>query len=128
MKAMTTNKNDLENRLIDFAVASIKIAESFPNTKTGNYYAGQIIRSSSSPALNYGEAQDAESKQDFIHKVKVILKELRETNVSFKIVDKLKLYNNQKELDKVRDENNQLISIFVASVKTAKGKLLKRDK
>ncbi len=58
---MTNTKSDLEDRLVDFAVQVIKIAENLPNTKTGNHIAGQIIRSSTSPALNYGEAQDAES-------------------------------------------------------------------
>ncbi len=122
---MTNIKNDLEDRLVDFAVLVIKIAENLPNTKTGNHIAGQIIRSSTSPALNYGEAQDAESNQDFIHKIKVILKELRETYVALKIINKLKIYRDKIDLDTAKDENNQLIAIFVASVKTAKSKLKK---
>ncbi len=122
---MTNIKNDLEDRLVDFAVLVIKIAENLPNTKTGNHIAGQIIRSSTSPALNYGEAQDAESNQDFIHKIKVILKELRETYIALKIINKLKICRDKTDLDNAQDENNQLIAIFVASVKTVKSKLKK---
>ena len=72
---------DLEDRLIDFAVRIIRIAEALPKTKVGNHIAGQIIRSGTAPAPNYGEAQGAESRSDFIHKMKVSLKELRETRV-----------------------------------------------
>ena len=64
---------DLEDRLIDFAVRIIRTAESLPKTKVGNHIAGQLIRSGTSPAPNYGEAQSAESRSDFIHKMKVAL-------------------------------------------------------
>ncbi len=73
------NKYDLEERLIDFSVLIIDIDNKMPNTKAGNTLAGQIIRSGSSVSVNYGEAQSAESRKDFIHKMKVVLKELRET-------------------------------------------------
>jgi four helix bundle protein len=72
---------DLEERLIDFAVRIIRISESLPKTRVGNHIAGQLIRSGTSSAPNYGEAQSAESRSDFIHKMKVCLKELRETRV-----------------------------------------------
>ena len=70
---------DLEERLIDFAVRIIRIVESLPKTKVANHIAGQLVRCGTSPAPNYGEAQSAESRSDFIHKMKVALKELRET-------------------------------------------------
>ena len=70
---------DLEDRLIDFAVRTIQLTESLPKTKAGRHIAGQLIRSGTSPAPNYGEAQGAESRSDFIHKMKVCLKALRET-------------------------------------------------
>lgn len=81
------SKFDLEERLIKFAIQVIDIAESMSCTKAGTHIANQLIRSGTSPALNYGEAQSAESKSDFIHKLKVILKELRETSISLKIVE-----------------------------------------
>ncbi len=62
---------DLEDRLIDFAVRIISTAESLPNTRVANHIAGQLIRCGTSPAPNYGEAQSAESRADFIHKMKV---------------------------------------------------------
>ena len=80
---MTKKKNEfnLEGRLVDFAVRIIHAAESLPKTKAGNHIAGQLIRCGTAPAANYGEAQDAESRAGFIHKMKVSLKELRETRV-----------------------------------------------
>ena len=72
---------DLEARLIDFAVRIIKLAESLPKTKIGKHIEGQLLRCGTSPAPNYGEAQGAESRFDFIHKMKICLKELRETKV-----------------------------------------------
>ncbi len=84
MNSEKENKNrkyDLENRLLDFSVRMINIVEVLPNTRAGNHIAGQLIRCGTSPAPNYGEAQSAESRNDFIHKIKIVLKELRETNV-----------------------------------------------
>jgi hypothetical protein len=72
----TERKYDLEDRLIDFAVLIIRITENLFNTKAGNYIGGQLVRSGTSPALHYGEAQSAESRNDFIHKLKILLKEL----------------------------------------------------
>ena len=125
---MVYNKIDLVERLTDFSVSIINIAEKLPNTRPGNYLAGQMIRSGTSPALHYGEAQDAESNQDFIHKIKVVLKELRETSIALLIIKKLNIYKNLGTLESTMVESNQLISIFVASVKTAKSKITKRRK
>jgi four helix bundle protein len=115
-------KEELENRLIDFSVLIIEIAESLPNTKVGNHIAGQIIRAGTSPAFNYGEAQDAESTNDFIHKVKIVLKELRETFVAIKIIKRANLLNDIAKLQNAYQENNELIAIFVSTVKTSRGK------
>ncbi len=117
------NKFDLENRLIDFSVLIIEIVEEIPNSKVGNHLAGQLVRSGTSVSLNYGEAQSAESRNDFIHKLKVILKELRETFVSLKIIDRIKLYKTEKKIIKAKNETNELISIFVKSIDTAKKNL-----
>ena len=111
---------NLEDRLIDFAVRIIYVAESLPKTKAGNHIAGQLIRCGTSSAPNYGEAQDAESRADFIHKMKVSLKELRETKIWLRILGKANLIRPASKLEPLIDETNQLISIFVASVKTAK--------
>ena len=111
---------DLEDRLIDFAVRIIKLSESLPKTKVGNHISGQLIRCGTSPAPNYGEAKDTESRSDFIHKIKICLKELRETRIWLKILEKAKVVIPGSKFDLLIDETNQLISIFVKSVKTAK--------
>jgi four helix bundle protein len=110
---------DIENRLIDFAVGIIQLAESLPQTRAGNHISSQIIRCGTSPAPNYGEAQGAESVSDFIHKMKICLKELRETKVWLTMIIRANLVESNAKLDSIIDENNQLISIFVTSIKTA---------
>jgi four helix bundle protein len=112
-------KFDLEDRLIEFGVSVSELVEALPNTKAGNYLGNQLIRSGLSPALNYGEAQSAESRADFIHKFKIILKELRESLISLRIVKRLKLVNSTEKLDNLSDECKQLVSIFAKSIKTA---------
>jgi four helix bundle protein len=113
---------DLEGRLIDFAVRIIEVARSLPKTKVGNHIAGQLVRCGTSPAPNYGEAQGAESRADFIHKMKVCLKELRETKVWLLMIARATLIKPASKLDSLIDENNQLISIFVKSIQTARDK------
>ncbi len=111
---------DLEDRLIDFAVRIISAAESLPKMKVANHIAGQLIRCGTSPVPNYGEAQSAESRADFVHKMKVCLKELRETRVWLLMIVRAKLIKQVSKLDSLIQENNELISIFVTSIRTAK--------
>ena len=116
---METNK--LEDRLINFSVLVIAIYDNLKTSYAANYYGSQLIRSAGAPALNYGEARSAESHKDFVHKMGVCLKELRESFNCLKIKNRANLYlGNQEDLDNALDENNQLISIFVASIKTSK--------
>jgi len=112
-------KYDLEKRLIDFAVRIINVVETLPNTRAGNHIGGQLLRSGTAPAPNYGEAQSAESRNDFIHKIKIVLKELRETRVWPKIILRINLAKATKEIEALIAESDELISIFVTSVKTA---------
>ncbi len=121
--AKTLTKYDLEERLINFSVLIIDIVNEMPNTKAANHLSGQLVRSGTSPALNYGEAQSAESRKDFIHKMKVILKELRETFVCLKIIHRCKLFKTEEKIIIAKEENNELISIFVKSIETAKNNL-----
>ncbi len=72
------NANNLENRVIDFSVRIIGIYDNLNTGYAANYYGNQLIRSSGLPALNYGEARSAESHKDFVHKMGICLKELRE--------------------------------------------------
>ncbi|PLX04061.1 MAG: four helix bundle protein [Marinilabiliales bacterium] len=112
-------KYNLEERLITFSVLIIEIVNEMPNSKAGKTMSGQIIRSGTSVALNYGEAQSGESKKDFIHKMKLVLKELRETFVALKIIHKAKLFLSEDKIIEAKKENNELISIFVKSIETA---------
>jgi four helix bundle protein len=113
-------KSDLEERLIDFAVRIIHLANALPKSKIGNHISGQMLRSGTSPAPNYGEAQDAESRSDFIHKVKTILKELRETRIWLLMIAKAKLIRSASKLQPLINECDELISIFVKSAQTAR--------
>jgi four helix bundle protein len=115
-------KFDLEERLIEFGVRIIRLAEALPKTRVGNHISGQIIRSGTSPASNYGEAQSSESRADFIHKMRLCLKELRETRIWLLLTAKANVVKSVSQLEPLIDENNQLISIFVSSIKTAKEK------
>ncbi len=111
---------DIEDRLIDFAVRIIELVESLPKTRIGNHIANQMIRCGTAPAPNYGEAQGAESRSDFIHKMKICLKELRETKVWLKMIIRANLIKPKLKVEYLIDENDQLISIFVTSIKTAR--------
>ena len=111
-------KYDLVERLINFADVCMSLGEALPRTFTGKHIAEQLIRSGTSPALHYGEAQAAESSADFIHKMKICLKELRETWICLKLVEKRKWYD-ENELNRICAENIELISIFNASITTA---------
>ena len=87
----------------------------------------QVIRCGTSPAPNYGEAQSAEFRSDFIHKMKIGLKELRETKVWLRMIVKANLINPASKLDPLLVENNQLISIFVTSINTARENMKKNS-
>ena len=117
-------KNDLEERLIQFEIGIIWIAETMKRTYAGNHLSERITRSSTSAALNYGEAQSAESTRDFIHKMQVVLKELREIYVNLRITLGAKLNPNVEKLNEMINENNELISIFVISIQTARKNLV----
>jgi len=110
---------DLQDRLVDFAVRVITVVESLPDSKAGRHIASQLVRSGTSPDPNYGEAQSAESNKDFIHKMKIALKELRETYVWLLIIERKELCNPERMVE-ISNECNELISIFVKSIQTAR--------
>jgi len=118
-EVIVEKKYDLEDRLIDFAVSVIKLVESLPNTKSATHLGGQLLRSGTSPSLNYGEAKSGESKNDFIHKMKVCLKELRESYNCLRIIDRAKISPDEQLVLYLIKECNELIAIFVKSIVTA---------
>jgi four helix bundle protein len=116
-------KYDLHERLIDFAVQIISITDHVKSTKAGNHLSGQLVRSGTAPSLIYSEAQSAESRNDFIHKMSVVLKELRESHSCLKIIKSAKLYMKEEEdLTMCIKENDELIAIFVKSIATSKSR------
>ena len=112
-------KYDLEERLIEFSLLILDIVEKLPDTKSGNHFAGQLLRSGTSPALNYGEAQVAESRNDFIHKMKICLKELKESYIALQIIKRKPLKTEYPNLDLCISECKELIAIFLKSIETA---------
>jgi four helix bundle protein len=116
---MKEKKFDLEERLIDFAVAIVLFIESLPWSRTAVHLGGQLLRSGTSPSLNYGEAKSGESKNDFIHKMKVCLKELRESYNCLRILHRAKKYKSEQDVIYLIKECNELISIFIKSIITA---------
>jgi len=119
---MSKQKYDLEERLLEFSVRIIKIVEQLPNTRTGNHVAGQLLKSGTSSYSNHGEAQAAESPKDFIHKLRISLKELRETQRWLKLIHRLPLIKKPELLNDILEETEELIKIFVTSIKTAEKK------
>lgn len=116
---MEERKYDLEDRFVDYTCRMIDVVEALPNTRAGNYIAGQLIRSCHSPTFNYGEAQAAESRNDFIHKMGIILKELKECRTALKIIIKKQLILPIEKLELVFKETEELIAIIGKSISTA---------
>ena len=115
-------KYDLEERLIQFSINIIELCKESTKSFASEHLIKQIIRSSTSSALNYGEAQSAESTKDFQHKMKICLKELRETLVNLKIQKGINSIMDKESLEKTINENNELIAIFVSSIRTSQNK------
>lgn len=109
----------LENRLVDFSVRIIKLSTNLPRTPAGRHIAAQIMRSGTSPAPNYGEARGAESHADFVHKLRIVLKELNETSIWLRVIERSKMLKREALSDLV-SENKELSRIFTASLKTAR--------
>jgi len=117
---MKNLKYDLEDRLIDFGVLMIQLSEAM-NLKrpAARHLSVQLIRSGTSPGIHYGEAQAAESRKDFIHKMKIILKELKETRRNLIMGKRAKLHPSFELVEKGIAESNELIAIFTKSIQTA---------
>ena len=117
------NKNSkfgLEDRLVDFACMCLEVCELLPSSKAGQNLEYQLSKSGTAPALIYGEAQAAESRADFLHKMKMVLKEIRESRVNLKIIKRKPVVIHEK-VEFAFNESNQLMAIFLKSIETAKG-------
>lgn len=120
------NGYDLEERLLDYAADVIRLTERLPNTRAGAHVGGQLLRSGTSPLSNHGEAQAAESPDDSIHKLKVCLKELRESSRWLRLIKRVPLLEPESQVDALAEETDELIRIFVASTRTSQRKKLAR--
>jgi four helix bundle protein len=114
----TNPRFNLEDRLLEFSARIIRLVDALPNTRAANHLAGQVLRSGTSPYGNHGEVEAAESRKDFVHKLKVCLKELKETRRWLRLVKKSKMLP-EKNMVLILAESEELIRIFFASVRTA---------
>jgi four helix bundle protein len=119
MENRQSKADELEERLISFAVRVVKLSGRLPRTSAGRHIAGQIMRSGTSPAPNYGEARGAESHADFVHKLGIVLKELNETSIWLRVIERSEVVKKELLTDIVA-ENRELCRIFTASLKTAR--------
>jgi four helix bundle protein len=110
---------DLEDRLLEYAVRIIRVAESMRRSAAGLHIADQLLRSGTSPHGNHGEAEGAESRDDFIHKLRVCFKELRESRRWLKLIQRAELIEKPELLAGLINEADELIRIFAKSIQTA---------
>jgi four helix bundle protein len=119
MNTTTAKANQLEKRLIKFASSILTLSVELPKTTQGKHVCGQILRSGTATAANYGEARGAESRADFIHKLKVVSKELNETTIWLEMIGECRLVSPET-LVPIVAENRELCRIISASIKTVR--------
>ncbi|KAA1246756.1 four helix bundle protein [Aquimarina sp. RZ0] len=115
----SNQKYDLQERLVKFSASIILNIDGLNKSFASEHLTKQLIRSSTSSALNYGEAQAAESRKDFIHKMKICLKELRESQVNLQVLKEAELINDLDKFDEIIQECKELVAIFTTSIKTS---------
>ena len=116
--------DELIERLINFAARVGKVVDALPDTRMGRHIGGQLVRSGTSPAPNYEEACAAESRADFVHKLSISLKELRESHCWIRLIIKTEMLPEHR-MSELFEEYNQLSKIIAQSIVTAKKR---RDK
>ena len=117
---MQNRRYDLEDRFVDYTCRMIDVVEALPNTRAGNYISGQLIKSCHSPTFNYGEVQAAESTKDFLHKMGIVLKELKECRTAIKIIRKKEMIKPLSKLEEIFKETEELIAIIAKGIATAR--------
>jgi four helix bundle protein len=118
---------DLEDRLVAYTCRMIDVVEALPKTRAGNYIAGQLIKSCHSPTFNYGEVQGAESRDDFIHKMAIVLKELKECRTALKVIIRKQMIKPVSKLAPIFVETEELVAIFASSIETAEKNRAQKD-
>jgi four helix bundle protein len=113
--------DDIEERLVEFAVRIVTLCSQLPKTEIGKHFTRQLLRSGTSPAAHYAEARGAESDNDFVHKLRICLKELNESRVWLKIITKSEVFPENR-LQNITDECDQLCRIINTSIKTVRAR------
>lgn len=124
---MAERTYDLEERLLEYAVQVVRLVEKLPNTRAGNHVASQLLRSGTSALPNHGEAEGAESRNDFIHKLGVCYKELRESRRWLLLIQRVPLLTEPEPVLEMLNETQELILIFAASIRTGRGNNCRED-
>lgn len=124
---MEKKYEDLEQRLERFAISGVKVAEGLPASAAGRYYAGQLLRSAGSAALNYAESQGGASHRDFSNKLKIVFKEMRESHMALRIINGAGLHPQAMKMQPVLQEARELVAILAASVRTAEQRSARRN-
>jgi four helix bundle protein len=124
---MAEQPYDLEERLLEYATRIVRLVEKLPNTRAGNHIAGQLLRSGTSPLPNHGEAEGAESRSDFIHKLGICHKELRESYRWLKLIQRVPLLTETDFLEETLRETDELLRIFVSSIRTARANACREE-
>ena len=122
MKNYEQRKYDLEDRLLDYAARIIQFIDRLPRTRAGNHVSDQLLRSGTAPLSSHGEAQGAESRDDFIHKLSVALKELKESRRWLRLVEKTRMSRDIEALEYLLSETEELVRIFGASIRTSRSR------
>jgi four helix bundle protein len=117
---MQTKKFDLEDRLVEYTCRMMDVVEALPATRSGNYIAAELIRSGYLPTISYGQAQHAASPKDFVQKMSIVLKELKECRTALKVILKKEIIQPAAQLDGVYKETDELIAITAKSIVTSK--------
>jgi four helix bundle protein len=119
MTGYASQADRLQERLIAFAVTIVELSAQMPRTPHGRHISNQILRSGTATAANYGEARAAESRVDFIHNLRIVLKELNETGVWLQVITRSSLARSER-IAPIVAENQELCRIIGASVRTAR--------
>lgn len=122
MNAHEQRKYDLEDRLLDYAVRIIRLVDALPRSRAGTHISDQLLRSGTSPLSSHGEAEAAESRDDFIHKLSIGLKELKESRRWLRLIIKAGLAKDLKSAESLLAETDELIRIFGASIRTSRAR------
>ena len=122
MKTDEQRKYDLEDRLLEYAARIVHLIDALPRSRAANHVADQLLRSGTAPLSHHGEAQAAESRDDFIHKLSLALKELKESRRWLRLIEKTRMAKDVRTVETLLAETEELVRIFGASIRTSRSR------